>query len=125
MQSRKRILIVEDSDDTRFVYAAILSLDGYEIFEAADGEAGVASAIENRPDLIITDINMPGLNGFDVARQVRADERIARTPIVAVTGTVFRAHEAGMAKVLFDRCFFKPMKPSEVLAEVRRLLDDG
>ena len=94
MQSRKRILIVEDSDDTRFVYAAILSLDGYEIFEAADGEAGVASALENRPDLIITDINMPGLNGFDVARRVRADERIAGTPIVAVTGTVFRAHEA-------------------------------
>lgn len=122
MRSRKRILIVEDSEDTRFVYSAILNLDGYDILEAADGEAGVASALEHRPDLIITDINMPGLNGFDVARRVRADVNMARTPIVAVTGTVFRAHEAGMAKVLFDSCFFKPTKPSEVLIEVRRLL---
>jgi CheY-like chemotaxis protein len=122
MQARKRILIVEDSDDTRFVYSAILNLDGYDIIEAADGEAGIASAIEHRPDLIITDINMPGLNGFEVARRVRADERIARTPIVAVTGTVFRAQEASAAKSLFDSLFIKPMKPSEVLVEVRRLL---
>jgi CheY-like chemotaxis protein len=125
MQSRKRILIVEDSEDTRFVYAAILSLDGYDILEAANGEAGVASALEYQPDLIITDINMPGLNGFDVARRLRADERTARTPIVAVTGTVFRAHENGMAKSLFDSCFFKPMRPSEVLEEVRRLLNSN
>ncbi|HEX6069222.1 MAG TPA: response regulator [Longimicrobiaceae bacterium] len=122
MQPRKRILIVEDSEDTRFVYSAILSLDGYEVLEAPNGETGVAIAVEHRPDLIITDINMPGMNGFDVARQVRADDRIAATPIVAVTGTVFRAHESGMAKALFDSCFFKPMKPSDVLAEVKRLV---
>lgn len=123
MHSRKRILIIEDSEDTRFVYAAILNLDGYDIIEAANGEVGIACAIEHRPDLIITDINMPGLNGFEVARRVRADERIARTPIVAVTGTVFRAQEASAAATLFDRLFFKPTKPSEVLTEVRKLLD--
>jgi two-component system, cell cycle response regulator DivK len=122
MASRKRILIVEDSDDTRFVYSAILSLDGYDVLEAADGESGIALAREQHPDLIITDINMPGMNGFDVARQVRADDSIAATPIVAVTGTVFRADENGIAQLLFDRCFVKPTKPSEVLAEVRRLV---
>jgi two-component system, cell cycle response regulator DivK len=124
MQARKRILIVEDSEDTRFVYSAILNLDGYDIIEAADGEAGIASAIEHRPDLIITDINMPGLNGFEVARRIRADERIAQTPIVAVTGTVLHGPEHGAAKSLFDRLFFKPMKPSEVLVEVRKLLEN-
>ena len=87
MQARKRILIVEDSEDTRFVYSAILNLDGYDIIEAADGAAGIARAIEHRPDLIITDINMPGLNGFEVARFVRGDDRLAHIPIVAVTAT--------------------------------------
>ncbi len=123
MHARKRILIVEDSEDTRFVYSAILNLDGYDIIEAADGEAGIASAIEHRPDLIITDINMPGLNGFEVARLVRADERLAHIPIVAVTGTVFHAAEQTAANALFDRLFLKPMKPSEVLVEVRKLLE--
>ena len=122
MQPQKRILIVEDSEDTRFVYAAILNLDGYEVLEAADGESGIGIALEQRPDLVITDINMPGLNGFDVARRMRADERTARIPIVAVTGTVFHPEEHGAAQTLFDSFFFKPMKPSAVLEEVRRLL---
>jgi two-component system cell cycle response regulator DivK len=122
MATRKRILIVEDSEDTRFVYSAILNLDGYDVLEAADGEAGVALAREQHPDLIITDINMPGMNGFEVARHVRADQAIAGIPIVAVTGTVFQPQESGMAKVLFDSCFVKPTKPSDVLAEVRRLV---
>ena len=125
MQAAKRILIVEDSDDTRFVYSAILNLDGYDIIEAADGEAGLASAIEHRPDLIITDINMPGMNGFEVARRVRADARVAHIPIVAVTGTFFNGDESTAAKTLFNRLFFKPMKPSEVLLEVRKLLGRG
>ena len=78
MLPRKRILIVEDSADTRFVYAAILNLDGYEVLEAPDGESGVGMALEQHPDLVITDINMPGLSGFDVARRIRADERTPR-----------------------------------------------
>ena len=123
MLARKRILIVEDSEDTRFVYSAILNLDGYDIIEAADGAAGIARAIEHRPDLIITDINMPGLNGFEVARFVRGDDRLAHIPIVAVTGTVFQDSEQVDADALFDRLFFKPMKPSEVLVEVRKLLE--
>ena len=125
MQSRKKILIVEDSDDTRFVYSAILKLDGYDILEAADGVAGLASAIEHHPDLIITDINMPGLNGFEVAQRVRADDRTASIPIVAVTGTFLQGTESEAAKTLFDRLFFKPMRPSEVLVEVRQLLTNG
>ena len=122
MLPRKRILIVEDSADTRFVYAAILNLDGYEVLEAPDGESGVGMALEQHPDLVITDINMPGLSGFDVARRIRADERTSAIPIVAVTGTVFRSDEQGAAQVLFDSFFQKPMKPSAVLEEVRRLL---
>lgn len=125
MQPRKKILIVEDSDDTRFVYSAILKLDGYDIIEAADGEVGLASVLEHHPDLIITDINMPGLNGFEVARRVRANETTATIPIVAVTGTYLQGGESEAAKTLFDRLFFKPTKPSEVLTEVRQLLAEG
>ena len=125
MSSAKKILIVEDSDDTRFVYSAILKLDGYDILEAADGEAGLASALEHHPDLIITDINMPGLNGFEVAQRVRADDRTAAIPIVAVTGTYLKGAETEAAKTLFNRLFFKPMRPSEVLVEVKKLLKNG
>jgi two-component system cell cycle response regulator DivK len=118
----KLILIVEDNEDTRFVFSAILNYDGYRIVEAANGELGVASALAHSPDLIITDIDMPVMDGFAAARRMRADERTRSIPILAITGNDLTAAQHAEAGALFDGCFSKPMQPSRVLAEVLRVI---
>ena len=122
MEAHKLILIVEDNEDTRFVFSAILNYDGYRIVEAVDGGDGVARALKHLPDLIITDIDMPVMDGFEAARRLRADLHTARIPIVAITGRSFTAAQQTEADALFDGCFAKPMQPSRVLAEVTRLI---
>src|SRR5215213_1454834 len=104
MPPNKLILIVEDNEDTRFVFSAILNYDGYRIVEAGNGSEGVASALAHVPDLIITDIDMPVMDGFAAARQIRADERTRHIPILVVTGNEFTAEQQAEATILFDCC---------------------
>jgi two-component system cell cycle response regulator DivK len=122
MAPHKLILIVEDNEDARFVFSAILNYDGYRIIEAVNGSDAVACARERLPDLIITDIDMPVMDGFAAARLIRADGGTARIPILAITGSNFSAEQQADADALFDGCFTKPMQPSRVLAEVQRLI---
>lgn len=122
MPVKKLILIIEDNKDTRFVFSAILNYDGYRVVEASNGEAGVVSALEHHPDLIITDIDMPVMDGFAAARLLRADSRVQHIPILVITGNEFTPAERIEAHSLFNGCWAKPMKPSRVLAEVQRLI---
>ncbi|MFL5384171.1 MAG: response regulator [Longimicrobiaceae bacterium] len=122
MPPNKLILVVEDNEDTRFVFSAILNYDGYRIVEAVNGEAGVACALAHRPDLIITDIDMPVMDGFAAARLIRGDSRIQQIPILVVSGREFTAAQQAEANVLFNGYFAKPMQPSRVLSEVQRLI---
>jgi|1186.fasta_scaffold33137_2 two-component system cell cycle response regulator DivK len=122
MEPHKLILIVEDNEDARFVFSAILNFDGYRIVEAVDGGAAVVCALEHLPDLIITDIDMPVMDGFQAARLIRADHHTALIPIIAITGRSFTAAQQTESETLFDGCFIKPMQPSRVLAEVQRLI---
>jgi two-component system, cell cycle response regulator DivK len=122
MEPHKLILIVEDNEDARFVFSAILNYDGYRIVEAVDGSDGVACALKHLPDLIITDIDMPVMDGFEAARRIRADVHTALIPILAITGHSFTSAQQSDADALFDGCFVKPMQPSRVLAEVNRLI---
>ena len=122
MPETKLILIIEDNEDTRFVFSAILNYDGYRIVEAENGERGVACVLEFRPDLIITDIDMPVMDGFAAARLIRADDQINHIPILVVSGASLTAAQQAEAHTLFDGCFAKPMQPSRVLAEVQRLI---
>ena len=122
MTPHKLILIVEDNEDARFVFSAILNYDGYRIVEAMNGSDAITRAREHAPDLIITDIDMPVMNGFEAARRLRAGAETARIPIIAITGTEFSMAQQAEAETLFDGGFTKPMQPSRVLAEVQRLI---
>ncbi|HSU17023.1 response regulator [Longimicrobium sp.] len=119
---KKLILIVEDNEDTRFVFSAILNYDGYRIVEACNGALGFERALEHHPDLVITDIDMPVMDGFAAARRMRGDERTCAIPILVITGNDFTLAEQAEADSLFDGCFSKPMQPSRVLAEVQRMI---
>ncbi|MFY9555232.1 MAG: response regulator [Blastocatellia bacterium] len=80
-----RILVVEDNSDSRDILSKLLRMSGYEVASAPDGESGYMAALRLAPDLIITDINMPGMDGIELLRKVRCEARLAATAILVVT----------------------------------------
>ncbi len=117
----KKILIVEDDFDTRYVLSLLLKTEGYEVITVADGECALAVASEKKPDLIITDINMPRLNGIELTRKIRLEKEMDSMPILAITAygsmTMNNAIEAGASA-----CARKPIEFNEFLPMIERLL---
>ena len=118
----KRILIVEDQEDNRKILRDLLTSAGYEPIEAATGEEGVSLAGTERPDLILMDIQLPGLDGYEATRQIKANPALRQTPVIAVTsyalsGDDVKAREAGC-----DAYVTKPFSPRSLLAKIREYL---
>ncbi|HSB11548.1 MAG TPA: response regulator [Blastocatellia bacterium] len=80
-----RILVVEDNCDSRDILAKLLRMSGFEVISAPDGQSGYETALQHSPDLIITDINMPGMDGFELLRKVRRESSLAGTAVLVVT----------------------------------------
>jgi two-component system cell cycle response regulator DivK len=121
----QRILLAEDNEDNRTIYRTILEHSGYTVVEAQDGEAAVRLAATERPDLILLDISMPLLDGWEAARQIRDNPDIAQVPIVALTAHALQQDRAKAIAEGFDSYLAKPVEPRRVVEEVRRLLDGG
>ncbi|HKP85464.1 MAG TPA: response regulator [Blastocatellia bacterium] len=100
---KNKILLVEDDADTRQALAMLFELEGFEVVTAVDGEEAFSQALNERPDLIVTDINMPKVSGLDLIEMVRKDRRINNTPIVAMSAVerqnLNRAEELGAVAV--------------------------
>jgi two-component system, cell cycle response regulator DivK len=118
----KRILVVEDQEDLRDVLRTLLAGSGYEMIEAADGEAGVAMAKSERPDLILMDIQMPVLDGYDATRQIKADPRIAATPVIAISSFAMKGDEEKARAAGCDHYVTKPYSPVQLLRIIRGYL---
>ena len=119
----KRILVIEDHEDNRRIVRDLLTSVGYEIIEAVTGEEGVTAAGTHVPDLILMDIQLPGLDGYEATRRIRADPGLCHIPIIAVTsyalsGDDVKAYEAGC-----DGYVSKPFSPRALLAKIRESLD--
>jgi two-component system cell cycle response regulator DivK len=119
---RKRILVVEDHEDTRRILRDLVTSAGYEMVEAVTGEEGVVMAETHRPDLILMDIQLPALDGYEATRRIKADPALRPIPIIAVTsyalsGEEIKAHEAGCAAYVM-----KPFSPRHLLAKIREYL---
>jgi signal transduction histidine kinase/ActR/RegA family two-component response regulator len=113
----RRVLIVEDNADAREVLRMALTLDGHEVHEAADGAGGLAAALRLRPDVVLVDVGLPGLDGYEVAQQIRANERDSRMLLVALTGYGQAEDRRRALAAGFDVHLVKPVAP-ERLAEV-------
>ena len=118
----KRILVIEDQEDNRRILRDLLTSVGYELIEAVTGDVGVAMAEKHRPDLILMDIQLPGLDGYEATRRIKANPALRPIPIIAVTsfalsGDDIKAYEAG-----FDGYVTKPYSPRQLLAKIREYL---
>lgn len=118
----KRVLVVEDTEDNRQIVRDLLTSVGYEIIEAVTGEQGVAMAAEHRPDLILMDMQLPILDGYEATRQIKANPALRDIPIIAVTSYALSGDEAKTRKAGCDAYVAKPFSPRQLLGKVRELL---
>ena len=120
----KRILIVEDQEDNRTILRDVLSTVGYELIEALNGEDGVKLAQNERPDLILMDIQLPKMDGYEATQQIKSIAELKTIPIIAVTSYALSGDEAKARAAGCDGYIAKPFSPRELLAKVRKFLSD-
>jgi two-component system, cell cycle response regulator DivK len=118
----KRILVVEDQEDNRCILRDLLTSVGYEIVEAVTGEDGVRMAETHVPDLILMDIQLPGIDGYEATRRIKANVALRQIPVIAVTsyalsGDDVKAFEAGC-----DAYVSKPFSPRALLVKIREFV---
>ncbi|HEX5327352.1 MAG TPA: response regulator [Acetobacteraceae bacterium] len=119
----KRILVVEDTEDNRRIIRDLLTSFGYELIEARDGAEGVAMAQSHRPDLILMDIQLPVMDGYEATRRIRAHPDLKHIPVIAVTSYALSGDEAKARAAGCDAYIAKPFSPRQLLAKVREFLD--
>lgn len=120
-----RILVVEDDDDNRGIVVKILTGEGYSTLEATDGRAAIALARREHPDLIIMDLAMPDLDGWETSRRLKADPKSADIPIIALTAFAMRGDEERARKAGCDAYLSKPCRPQAIREAVRRFVGGG
>ena len=120
----KRILVVDDQEDLRGVLRDLLAGSGYTVIEAADGETGVAKAKSDRPDLILMDIQMPVIDGYEATRRIKVDPDLNPIPIVAVSSFAMKGDEEKARAAGCDHYVTKPYSPMQLLRLIRGLLGD-
>ncbi len=114
-----RILMVEDTEDNRQILRDLIgSVDGYELIEAHDGAAGLAMASAHKPDLILMDIQLPVLDGYEATRRIKADPALKHIPIIAVTSYALSGDEAKTKAAGCDGYIAKPFSPRQLLAKI-------
>jgi two-component system, cell cycle response regulator DivK len=120
----KRILVVEDHEDNRRIVRDLLTSAGYETIEALNGESGVAAAEAHHPDLILMDIQLPVLDGYEATRRIKANPAIANIPVIAVTSYALSGDEALARAAGCDGYVSKPFSPRALLASIRGMLPE-
>jgi two-component system, cell cycle response regulator DivK len=117
------VLVVDDYEDARDMYAEYLRVSGYQVATATDGLQAVALTTERLPDIVLMDLSLPGLDGWEATRQIKADSRTRHIPVIALTGHGLSSAADGARAAGCDAFVLKPCHLEDVLAEVKRLLE--
>ncbi|HZU83213.1 MAG TPA: response regulator [Polyangiaceae bacterium] len=116
------ILVVDDFEDNRAMYAEYLSYSGYRVEQAANGEEAVELTRRLRPDVVVMDLSLPVMDGWEATRRLKADERTRHIPVIALTGHALAGHSRGAQEAGCDAFLAKPCLPEKLVAKVEELM---
>ncbi len=119
------ILLVEDNPHNRRIFSGMLTHSGFQVVEAEDGEQALDRAWRHQPDLILMDLSIPAIDGWECTRRLKADARTRAIPIIALTAHAMRGDEERARQAGCDGYLAKPISPKKVVEEVRRVLKLG
>jgi two-component system cell cycle response regulator DivK len=123
--ARPRVLLVDDYPDAREMYSEYLQFSGFDVVEAANGIEALASALERTPDIILMDLSLPVMDGWEATRRLKADDRTASIPVVALTGHALAGISEGAKRAGCDAFVTKPCLPEDLVKEIRKVLDEN
>jgi two-component system, cell cycle response regulator DivK len=121
----KRILVVEDQPDNRQIIRDMLAPTGYEITEVGNAEEALAAIAKQRPDLVLMDIQLPVMDGYEATRRIKADPALRSIPIIAVTSYALSGEETKARSAGCDEYVPKPFSPRQLLAKIRHYLNNS
>lgn len=119
------VLVVDDYADSREMYADFLVFSGFRVAEARDGREALEKAVEVKPDLILMDLSLPGIDGWEATRRLKKDPRTRQIPVVALTGHAFAGDADTALQAGCDAFITKPCLPADLVVQVRRFLGGG
>jgi two-component system cell cycle response regulator DivK len=119
---RPRVLLVDDYPDAREMYTEYLEFSGFEVVEAGNGKEALQRAVDTAPDIILMDLSLPVMDGWEATRRLKADERTTSIPVVALTGHALAGISEGAKKAGCDAFVTKPCLPEDLVREIRKVL---
>jgi two-component system cell cycle response regulator DivK len=122
--SRPRVLLVDDYPDAREMYSEYLQFSGFDVTEAANGMEALQRAADDAPDIILMDLSLPVMDGWEATRRLKADPRTADIPVVALTGHALAGISDGAKQAGCDAFVTKPCLPEDLVREIRKVLDE-
>ena len=120
---RLRVLLVDDYPDAREMYTEYLEFSGFDVVEAGNGMEALQRALDTKPDIILMDLSLPVMDGWEATRRLKADKCTASIPVVALTGHALADISEGAKKAGCDAFVTKPCLPEDLVREIRRILD--
>jgi two-component system, cell cycle response regulator DivK len=119
------VMVVDDYPDAREMYSEYLEYCGFDVVQAANGMEALQRAIEVQPDIILMDLSLPVMDGWEATRRLKADKRTVNIPVVALTGHALAGISEGAKKAGCDAFVTKPCLPEDLVKEIRRVLDES
>ena len=117
------VLIVEDNPNNRMIMRDMMEVQGHQTLEAVDGPAGLAMAVQHKPDLILMDVQLPGMDGYEVTRRLKAQDDTKGIPIIAVTSFAMKGEEDRAREAGCDAYLSKPIDIHKLVETVKRFLN--
>jgi CheY-like chemotaxis protein len=122
---RPCVLLVDDYPDAREMYSEYLQFSGFDVVEAANGIEALQHALEHAPDIILMDLSLPVMDGWEATRRLKSDHRTAGIPVVALTGHALAGISEGAKKAGCDAFVTKPCLPEDLVKEIWKVLESG
>ena len=120
---RPRVLVVDDYPDAREMYSEYLEFSGFDVIQAVNGMEALQRAIDAAPDIILMDLSLPVMDGWEATRRLKEDARTSSIPVVALTGHALAGISEGAMKAGCDAFVTKPCLPEDLVKEIRKVLD--